>query len=252
VEFHDLPAGDGATLPAMLLKPASFDPSRKYPVLVHVYGGPHAQMVTRGWMGWRTLWHHMMADQGVLIWVLDNRGAAGRGHGWETPIHRRMGRQELSDQLDGVRWLRAQPWIDPVRVGIWGWSYGGYMTLYALANAPEDFRMGVSVAPVTDWKNYDTIYTERYMDRPADNEEGYRDSAPLRRAGDIRAALLLVQGSADDNVHMQNSVQLLEALSGAGRPVDFMLYPGKGHGIAGPPTRRHLFEKITRFVREHL
>ncbi|MGH9869971.1 MAG: S9 family peptidase [Candidatus Polarisedimenticolia bacterium] len=252
VEYHQVPASDGTSLPALLIKPQSFDPSRKYPVLVYVYGGPHAQMVIRGWMGWRALWLHMMADRGVMIWMLDNRGAAGRGHAWETPVHRRMGRQELADQLEGVAYLRALRGVDPDRIGIWGWSYGGYMTLYALTNAPGTFRLGVSVAPVTDWKNYDTIYTERYMDRPTDNEDGYRESAPLTKASALRDPLLLVHGSADDNVHLTNSAQMLDALASAEIPVEFMLYPGKGHGIAGPATRRQLFEKITDFILENL
>jgi dipeptidyl-peptidase 4 len=250
-EYHEVRAADGTTLPAMLWKPASFDPSRKYPVLVQVYGGPHVQLVTRGWSS-RSLWLHRMADQGVLVWMLDNRGSTGRGHAWETPLDLHMGRVELADQLEGVAYLRKLPGVDPDRIGIWGWSYGGYMTLIALTGAPGTFRAGVSVAPVTAWKDYDTIYTERYMARPSDNEAGYRDGSPLTHAAGLKDPLLLVHGTADDNVHMQNSVQFLDALVTARRPVELMIYPGKNHGIPGADARMHLFERIEAFLKEHL
>jgi dipeptidyl-peptidase-4 len=251
-EFLTVPAADGTALPAVITRPPDFDPARRYPVLIYVYGGPHAQNVRNGWGGTRGLWHQYMATQGYLVWTLDNRGAWGRGHAWETPIHRSMGKQELADQLSGVAWLKSQPWVDGARIGIWGWSYGGYMTLFALCNAPGKFKMGVSVAPVTDWKDYDTIYTERYMELPADNAEGYRVASPVNQAASLADPLLLVHGAADDNVHMQNSVHMLDALVKAKRPVEFMLYPRKNHGILGKDARTHLFEKITAFVKEHL
>jgi len=252
VEYRSVPAPDGATLPASITLPPDFDPGRKYPVLIYVYGGPHAQVVTKNWGGPRGLWHQMMAARGVIVWSLDNRGSAGRGHAWETPLHRDMGRQELADQLLGVKYLKGLPYVDASRIGIWGWSYGGYMTLYALASAPDVFAAGAAVAPVVDWHDYDTIYTERYMDRPADNREGYIASAPLQKASQIKAPLLLVHGSADDNVHVQNSVQLLDSLVKAGAPVEFMLYPRKNHGITGKEARTHLYERITRFFTQHL
>ncbi|HEY3174127.1 MAG TPA: S9 family peptidase [Candidatus Polarisedimenticolia bacterium] len=252
VEFREVPATDGVKLPAMITLPPDFDPSRKYPVLVYVYGGPHGQVVANQWAGARGLWHQMMAARGLVIWSLDNRGMGGRGHAWETPLYRAMGRQELADQLVGVAWLKGLPWVDASRIGIWGWSYGGYMTLYSLLNSPDTFRAGVAVAPVTDWKDYDTIYTERYMDRPVDNPDGYRDSAPLAKASSLKAPLLLVHGSSDDNVHMQNSVQILDAFISSGRPVEFMLYPRKNHSIPGPQSRTHLYEKITSFLTGHL
>jgi len=252
VEFHDVPADDGTRLPAVMTLPPDFDPSRRYPVLVYVYGGPHAQNVRDDWGGTRALWHRMMAARGYIVWTLDNRGAGGYGHAWETPIHHVMGRVELSDQLAGVAWLKTRPYVDPARIGIWGWSYGGYMTLYALFNAPDAFTTGVAVAPVTDWRDYDTIYTERYMGTPSENPDGYRDSSPINAAENLKAPLLLVHGSADDNVHMQNSVQLLDRLIAADRPVRFMLYPGKNHGIPGAEARTHLFEMITRYIEDHL
>src|SRR5262245_41555549 len=252
VEFRDVKSKDGTVLPAMITLPPDFNPAKKYPVLVYVYGGPHAQVVAELWGGARGLWHQMMAARGIIIWSLDNRGMGGRGRAWESPVYRDMGRQELADQLEGVAYLKSLPYVDGARIAIWGWSYGGYMTLYSLLNSPDTFKAGVAVAPVTDWKDYDTIYTERYMDRPADNEAGYRDSAPLQKAASLAAPLLLVHGSSDDNVHMQNSVQLLEAFINAGKPVEFMLYPRKNHGIPGPPSRTHLYEKITQFLTRYL
>jgi dipeptidyl-peptidase-4 len=251
-EFLTVPAADAVQLPAVVTKPPDFDPAKRYPVLIYVYGGPHVQNVRNAWGGTRGLWHQMMAAQGYLVWSLDNRGAWGRGHAWETPIHKRMGSRELADQLAGVAWLKTQPWVDPARIGIWGWSYGGYMTLFALCNAPGKLKMGVAVAPVTDWKDYDTIYTERYMELPAGNADGYRDASPVNQASKLADPLLLVHGTADDNVHMQNSVHMLDALVKATRPVEFMLYPRKNHGILGKDARTHLFEKITAFVKEHL
>ncbi len=247
-EFRNVPADDGTRLQASITLPPDFNPARKYPVLVYVYGGPLAQVVKNGWWDTRALWHHLMAGKGYIIWSLDNRGSGNRGHAWETPIFRDMGRQELADQLAGVAYLKTLPYVDASRIGIWGWSYGGYMTLYCLLTAPDVFKAGVSVAPVTDWNDYDTIYTERYMDRPADNPEGYRESAPLQRAAKLKAALLLVHGSADDNVHLGNSVQILDAFVREGKPVEFMLYPRKNHGIRGKEARTHLFSKITDFL----
>ena len=252
VEFRDVPSKDGTLLPAMITLPPDFDPARRYPVLVYVYGGPHAQVVADQWGNARGLWHQMLAARGIIVWSLDNRGMGGRGHAWETPVYRDLGRQELADQLEGVAHLKTLPYVDGSRIAIWGWSYGGYMTLYSLLNSPGTFKAGVAVAPVTDWRDYDTIYTERYMDRPADNEAGYRDSSPLLKAASLADPLLLVHGSSDDNVHMQNSVQILEAFVNAGKPVEFMLYPRKNHGILGGPARTHLYEKITRFLTRYL
>ncbi len=252
VDFLTVTAADGTPLPAMMTRPPDFDPSRRYPVLVYVYGGPHAQVVRDAWWGGRGLWHQMMAARGYIVWSLDNRGSGGRGHDWETPIHRDMGRREMTDQLDGVSYLRSLPYVDPERIGIWGWSYGGYMTLYCLTGSPAAFRAGAAVAPVVDWKDYDTIYTERYMRRPADNPAGYESSAPLKAASSLAAPLLLAHGTADDNVHLHNSAQMLHALVQAGRPVEFLLYPGQGHGITDKKSRVHLYEALTRFFDRHL
>ncbi len=245
---------DGIPLDALMVKPPDFDPSRKYPVLIHVYGGPHGQTVRNAWLGTNGLWHQMMAQKGYLVFTLDNRGMAGpaRGHAFEAPIHRRFGQVELADQLEGVKYLKSLPYVDPARIGIWGWSYGGYMTCYALLNAPEVFKAGAAGAPVADWRDYDTIYTERYMGLPQQNEEGYRRSSPVNQAPQLRGRLLLVHGAADDNVHLQNTVQLVNALVKAGKRFDLMIYPGQKHGFAAQEARIHVFNRIMQFFLDSL
>lgn len=251
-EYASVPGADGAALPARMLKPAGFDPSGKYPVIVYVYGGPHAQVVSRSWQGTYTLWHQMMARQGFVVFSLDNRGSAAMGKRWESAVYRKLGQKELEDQLAGVSWLKGRPWVDGRRIGIWGWSYGGYMALYSLLKAPGTFAAGVSVAPVTDWANYDSIYTERYMDRPADNPLGYIEGSAVRAAENLRDPLLLVHGTSDDNVHLQNSLQMVDALVAKNRKFQLLYYPRMGHGIAAKPSRIHLFEAITEFFLLHL
>ena len=247
-----LKADDGATLFASLIRQPNFNPAQKYPVLIHVYGGPHAQMVWNAWGGSTYLWHELMAQRGYLIFSLDNRGSWGRGHRWEASIYHHLGRKELADQLAGVRYLKTLPYVDSTRIGIWGWSYGGYMTLYALLNAPTVFKAGFAVAPVTDWRFYDTIYTERYMGTPQENPDGYRDSSPVNQAGHLRAKLFIAHGTSDDNVHFQNTVQMIEKFIQENRQVGVFFYPGKTHGIGGRADRIHLFTRLTAFFLNHL
>jgi len=230
LEWVDLKAQDGTVLHASLLKPADFDPARRYPVVVRVYGGPHAQIVTNAWDS-SAAFEHLLATHGFLVWSLDNRGSAGRGYAFETPVQRDMGRIELQDQLTGVEYLKSLPYVDASRLGIYGWSYGGYLTLYALTRAPQVFRAAVAGAPVTDWKFYDTIYTERYMGTPEGNSGGYVTSSPLARAGELRAALLLIHGTSDDNVHLANTLSFVDALTKAGRPYSLLLHPRQLHGF---------------------
>jgi len=250
-EFFTFSDDSGHRFHASLLKPANFDSTRKYPVLIYVYGGPHVQVVRREFGGKRHLWHQMLAQRGYLVFSMDGRGSYGRGHHWEEEIYRQMGKLELRDQLKGVEYLKSLPYVDSGRIGIWGWSYGGYMTLYALTHSKE-FVMGISVAPVTDWDFYDTIYTERYMSLPDLNPAGYRKSAPVNFAGDLSGELLLVHGTGDDNVHMQNTIQMTDALIDAGKDFDLMLYPQQQHGISPTNDRIHLYEKMTEFVEHHL
>jgi dipeptidyl-peptidase-4 len=252
VEFLRVRGADGTELDAMLIKPPDFNAAKKYPVIVYTYGGPHGQIIRNGWGGANFLWHQMMAQKGYLIFGLDNRGMAGRGHRFETPIHRRMGEVELADQVAGVNYLKSLPYVDGSRVGIWGWSYGGYMTLYAMTNAPDVFKAGFAGAPVTDWRQYDTIYTERYMSRPQDNEDGYKKSAPATHAANLKGKLLIAHGTGDDNVHFANTVQMVEQFIRAGRYAEVMFYPGRGHGISDPPARTHLFRRVTQFFLDNL
>jgi dipeptidyl-peptidase-4 len=243
-EILQVPAGDGTILYASLIRPAQFQPGRRYPVIVFVYGGPHSQLVQNRWQG-LTL-EQALAHRGYLIWKLDNRGMAGRGHRFETPLFRRFGRQELEDQKQGLRHLLSLGFADPQRIGVYGWSYGGYMALYAMLNAPEFFRAGVAGAPVTDWRNYDTIYTERYLGLPSENEEGYRLSSVVHQAAALQGRLMLIHNFEDDNVLFQNSLQMANALQRAGKQFEWMIYPQKAHGVSGR-AREHMFNAIADF-----
>ncbi len=253
VEFLNVTADDGTKLCAMMIKPPDFDPAKKYPVLIYVYGGPRAHEVVNRWGGFELLWHEMMAEKGYIIFQLDNRGSYDRGHAFETPIFHHFGKVELEDQLSGVAYLKSLPYVDSSRIGIWGWSYGGYMTLYSLLNAPGVFKAGVSVAPVTDWHLYDTIYTERYMGRPQDNPEGYKKSSPVNQAANLKDKLLLIHATGDDNVHFANTAEMLNELIDNGKyPTDLLLFPGRGHGISDAPARDLLFERMTQFLLNNL
>jgi dipeptidyl-peptidase 4 len=253
VEFLNLRASDGTKLAAMMIKPPDFTPAKKYPVLVAVYGGPQAQEVRNVWGGPGFLWHEMMAEKGYIIFTLDNRGTYNRGHAFETPIFHQFGRIELEDQLTGVNYLKSLGYVDPSRIGIWGWSYGGYMTLYALMHAEDVFKAGVAVAPVSDWRLYDTIYTERYMGLPQDNTEGYRDSSPVNQASHLRGELMMAHGTGDDNVHFANTAAMVNELLDQGRyPAALMVFPGRGHPISDRNARVQLFDRMTEFFLDSL
>jgi dipeptidyl-peptidase-4 len=252
VEFLTVKSHDGVQLNAMMIKPPNFDATKKYPVLVYTYGGPHAQVVQNTWGGNNFLWHQMMAQKGYIIFSLDNRGSAGRGHLFEEPIHFRLGAQELADQRDGAAYLKSLPYVDAKRIGIWGWSYGGHMTLHAMFEDPEDFKAGFAGGPVTDWHYYDTIYTERYLGLPQKNEESYQESSPVKNAAHLKGKLLIAHGTGDDNVHYANTLALINDLIEAGKYVEVMAFPGRGHGVSDPPGRRVLMERVTKFFLENL
>ena len=249
VEVVRFKASDGTPLYARLIKPAGFTAGRKYPAVVMVYGGPHAQNVRDTWGG--VVWEQALAQRGFVVWQVDNRGTAGRGHAFESKVFRNLGAQELKDQEEGVRHLISLGFTDAARIGIHGWSYGGYMTLYALTNAPDLFRSGIAGAPVTDWLTYDTIYTERYMGLPAENAEGYRRSSPLTTAANLKVPLMLVHNISDDNVHFQNTMRMADALERAGKPFEMALYPQKTHAVTGG-VRRHMLEAMTGFFEKTL
>src|SRR5438477_3536475 len=252
VEFVPLKSRDEFELNAWVIKPANFDAAKKYPVLVYTYGGPHAQVVMNQWGGATFLWHELMAQKGFVIFALDNRGSAGRGHVFEQSIHFHLGAQELSDQRDGVAWLKAQSWVDSERIGIWGWSYGGHMTLHAMFEDPGEFKAGFAGGPVTDWHYYDTIYTERYMGLLPEHEEDYRAASPIGKARQLRGKLLIAHGTGDDNVHFANTLALVDKLIGYGKYVLVMPFPGRGHGVSDPPARIFLMNQVTQFFVENL
>jgi dipeptidyl-peptidase-4 len=250
-EFTTIKTTDGATLYASIIKPPDFDATKKYPVLVEVYGGPGAQSVKNEWSGSR-FWSDLMAQRGYIIWSLDNRGSLGRGHKFETPIYHHFGKLELDDQVAGVNYLKSLPYVDAKRIGVWGWSYGGYMTLQALFHASDVFKAGVAVAPVTDWHLYDTIYTERYMSLPKDNEEGYRDSSPANFTQNLKGTLMVAHGTGDDNVHFANTALLLNKFIQADEYPELMIFPGRGHPIGDRAAQVDLFNRIEQFLLNNL
>ncbi|HXX24547.1 MAG TPA: S9 family peptidase [Terriglobia bacterium] len=250
-ELVEVKAPDGATLYARLVKPPDFDPARKYPVIIDVYGGPHVQVIQNRW-GLTSLSDHLYAEQGFIIWSLDNRGSWGRGHAWESKVFKNLGHYELEDQLAGVAFLKSLPYVDPTRIGITGWSYGGFMTLYALTHAPGVFKCGAAGGSVTSWKFYDSIYTERYMRTPQENPEGYKTASPLEAADKLKAKILLIHGTDDDNVHMQNTLNFVEALVKARRPFELYVQPGEKHGFASEAARLYLAQRMLEFFKQNL
>jgi len=240
---------DGTTLYGHLIKPYHLKPGWKYPAIVFIYGGPQAQVNHDAWGG--ISWEQALADRGFVIWKLDNRGSSGRGHAFESPVYHEMGRVELSDQRAGIEKLLSMGFVDKDRIGVYGWSYGGYMTLYSLLHAPDVFKAGISGAPVTDWHNYDTIYTERYMGLPGENPEGYKNSSDVLAAGNLQGKLMIVCNFEDDNVLFQNTMQMMTALHRANKPFEFMLYPEKTHGVTGD-LREGMLEQMTEFFERNL
>jgi dipeptidyl-peptidase-4 len=251
-EFLAVPGADGTALHGWIIKPPDFDPGRRYPLLMYVYGGPGDQQVVDRWTGERYLWHQMLAQQGMLVACVDGRGTGGRGAAFKKVTYLHLGRYETADQIAAARWFAAQPFVAPDRVGIWGWSYGGYMAARAMFLGAGVFAAALSVAPVTDWRFYDTIYTERYMRTPQENPQGYDESAVLPYADRLRGQFLLVHGTGDDNVHLQNSLRLIERLEAADKQFDMRLYPNRTHAIAGGNTRENLFGLFTWWLRKTL
>lgn len=250
-EFVSLRARDGFPLQGMIIRPPDFDPSRKYPVLMYTYGGPGSQSVLNRWGGKTYLWHQYLASQGCVIWIFDDRIASGKGVKSAWSGYRNLGPVGLRDIEDGLDWLKRHSWIDGSRIGIWGWSYGGYVTAFALTHS-DYFKAGIAGAPVTDWKNYDSIYTERYMSTPKDNPEGYRNSSAVKAAEDLHGSLLLIHGAMDNNVLLHNSISLIEKLQETGAQFEFMIYPGSRHGVRDKAQVRQMRERMVRFLERHL
>jgi dipeptidyl-peptidase-4 len=240
---------DGTRLHTRLIRPAGFDPAKKYPAVVLVYGGPQAQGVRDSWYG--ADFDQALAHAGFVVWQVDNRGSIGRGHAFESAVFHNLGAAELADQVAGVRQLVSMGFVDPQRVGVRGWSYGGFMTLNAMLNAPDTFKAGAAGAPVTDWRNYDTIYTERYMGLPEANTDGYKNTALPQRAANLKGPLMILHNFEDDNVLFQNSLQMMDALERAGKLFQLVLYTQKTHGVTGPEAQ-HVNASMLEFFERAL
>jgi dipeptidyl-peptidase-4 len=237
-----------------MIKPPGFDSSRRYPVYQFTYGGPHTQQVLNAWpLVWNDYaYHHLLASRGAIIWICDNRTSSGKGVASAWPLFKNLGALELRDIEDGLAWLKQQPYVDGSRIGIAGVSYGGFMTLYALTHS-KSFVMGIAEGAVSDWRDYDSIYTERYLGLPSENPTGYRRSSPRYSAADLTGELLLIHGALDDNVHPQNATQFAYELQKAGKQFQMMLYPRAAHGVnsvdVGPHLRRLMLDFTTRNLR---
>lgn len=246
-EFLRVKTRDGQELEAMILKPAGFDPSKRYPVLQHLYAGPEAPAVRNAWRGQTTLFYQLAAAKGYVVWICDNRTASSHGAISSWPLRGRLGALELQDIEDGITWLQSQPWVDASRIAINGWSYGGFMVSYALTHS-ERFAAGIAGGSVTDWRDYDSVYTERLLGLPQDNPDGYKDSSPRFAAKSLHGRLLLIHGTMDENVHMQNTLQFARELQMAGKQFELMLYPKTRHGIREAELRRHMQTLIFDFL----
>lgn len=252
LEFSNFTTPDGVTLNYYLIKPQNFEAGKKYPVLIYNYSGPLSQVVTDRWGGTTYLWHQLLVSKGYIIAAMDHRGTAGNMRAAKKYMQNKLGYYEIEDQKAFINHLSSLGFADLSRIGIWGWSYGGYTSALALVKAPEHFKAAISVAPVTDWKFYDNIYTERFMSTPELNPAGYKSGSVIENAENLKGNLLLVHGTADDNVHFQNAVKLAEKLIELEKPFETMFYPEKEHGIRGTSARIHLFNMMTKFILNNL
>jgi len=247
-----LPNGKQVALNAWIIKPPNFDPLQKYPVLMYVYGGPGIQTVTNSW-GWSDyFWFQMLAEKGIIVISVDNRGTGARSELFQKMTYLQLGKYEIADQIEAAKLIGKYPYVDSRRIGIFGWSYGGFMASLAITKGADVFSTAVAVAPVTNWRFYDNIYTERYMRTPKENPEGYDANSPLNYVNNMKGHYLLIFGSGDDNVHPINSMTMISALVKANKQFDLMVYPNKNHGIYGGNTRYHLYTKMTNFILKYL
>ncbi|HLP17110.1 MAG TPA: S9 family peptidase [Bacteroidota bacterium] len=250
--FFSFKTTDGVELNASMLLPDDFDSTKHYPIIIDTYGGPGSQDVVDKWGGANGLWHSYMASKGYLILKVDNRGTAGRGRDFMKSVYKHLGTWDAGDQIEGAKYAATLPYVDAKRIGIWGWSYGGYTTTMAMLLGADYFKAGVAVAPVTNWLYYDAPYTERFMNTPANNPDGYAKSSALAMTNKLRGKFLLVHGLSDDNVHFQNTVNLVKALEKSNKQFSTMFYPDKNHSIIGGGVRLHLFTMITNFFLDNL
>lgn len=251
-EFFSFTTDYGVKLNGWMIKPQDFDPTQKYPVLMFVYGGPGAQTVTDRYDGFNYFWYQILAQQGYMVVSVDNRGTGGRGRDFRDITYEQLGKYETQDQIAAGKYLAGMPYVDSARIGIWGWSYGGYMSSLAITKGAEVFNAAIAVAPVTNWRFYDNIYTERYMGLPQENASGYDQNSPINHVEKLEDPYLLIHGSGDDNVHLQNTMRMVDALVEANKQFDMFIYPDKTHSIAGGNTRYHLYRMMTDFLLENL
>jgi dipeptidyl-peptidase 4 len=251
-EFFRFENSTGDLLNCWMMKPANFDPNKKYPVLVAIYGGPGSNTVLDNFSGRNYLWDQLLCQEGYIVVSCDPRGTQFRGREFKHSTYMNLGKNETNDFIDFAKYLGQQSYIDANRIGIQGWSYGGYMTSLCMTKGADVYKVGIAVAPVTNWKYYDSVYTERYLRTPQENKGGYENNSPINFVKNLKGKFLLVHGSADDNVHVQNSMDMASALVAANKQFDFFVYPNKNHGIYGGNTRLHLFTKMTSFLKENL
>ncbi len=250
-DFFKFKTSDGTELNGWMMKPTNFNKKKKYPVLMFVYGGPGLNTVNNQWDR-DYMWYQMLCEKGYIIVSVDNRGTGGRGKKFRDCTYKQLGKLETEDQIEAAKYLGTLPYVDKNRIGIWGWSYGGYISSLCILKGADVFKMAMAVAPVTNWRYYDNIYTERYMALPQDNANGYDDNSPINHVEKLKGKYLLVHGTADDNVHFQNSIEMVNALVKANKQFQFFAYPDKNHGIYGGNTRLHLYNMLTNFILENL
>lgn len=251
-EFLQVPNASGLMLNAWMIKPSNFDPTKKYPVFMTVYGGPGHNTVEDHWEGSNYLWHQMLAQKGYIVVSVDNRGTGNRGEAFKKSTYKQLGKFETEDQIAAAQHLGTLPYVDAARIGIQGWSYGGYMSSLCITKGADVFKMAIAVAPVTNWRYYDSIYTERFMQTPQENPSGYDDNSPINHVSRLKGKYLLVHGTADDNVHFQNAVEMVTALTKANKQFEVFFYPDKNHGIYGGNTRLHLYTMMTEYILKNL
>ncbi len=252
VDFFQFTTSEDVKLNGWVMKSAKLDPRQKYPVFMTQYSGPNSQQVTDSWMGINYWWYQMLVQNGYIVVCVDGRGTGARGEAFRKVTYQQLGHYETLDQIEAAKYLKKLPYVDPERVGIFGWSYGAYMSSLCILKGADVFKAAIAVAPVTNWKWYDSIYTERYMRTDKENPNGYKDNSPIYFADKLKGKYLLIHGCADDNVHFQNSIEMSKALINANKQFDTYYYPNKNHGISGGVTRLHLYNKMTDFIYKNL
>ncbi|HNR55409.1 MAG TPA: S9 family peptidase [Flavobacteriales bacterium] len=251
-EFFQFTTAGGVALRGWMMKPPAFDPAKKYPVLMVQYSGPNSNEVLDKFDGRDMMWHTLLNQKGYIVACVDPRGTGHRGREFRHCTYGQLGRYETEDQIASAKWLAQQPYVDGSRIGIWGWSYGGFMSSLCITKGADVFKAAIAVAPVSNWRYYDSIYTERFMGLPKDNGSGYDDNSPINHVDKLKGNYLLIHGLADDNVHYQNAAEMTLALVKANKPFDQFVYPDRNHGIYGGTTRLHLFELMTKWLEENL